>query len=213
MIASYRTSCIIWQFLAIAICYTWLMSYKEILGIIATVIAFVSYIPYIRDVLTGKTKPHAFSWLVWALLTGIAFFGQLAGGAGAGAWVNGFTAVICFIIFIFGISKGRKNIIPIDWISLGGAAVAIIFWFVTKGPLLSVILITLIDALGFFPTFRKSFHKPHEETVITYFLSGLKYVIALFALQKVSLVTALFPSYLIVANWTFVVMVLMLKKR
>ena len=189
------------------------MSYKEVLGVIATAIAFVSYIPYFRDIFANKTKPHAFSWLVWSFLTAIAFFGQLTGGGGAGAWVNGFTAIVCFIIFIFGISKGRKNIVFIDWLSLAGAGVAIFFWFITKGPLLSIILITIIDALGFFPTFRKSITNPHEETVSTYFLSGLKYVFALFALDTVSVVTALFPFYLVFANWAFVVMVLARKKH
>jgi hypothetical protein len=189
------------------------MSYKEEFGILAILIAFFSYIPYFKDILANKTKPHAFSWLVWSILTAIAFFGQLAGGGGAGAWVNGFTAVLCFLIFIFGIIKGRSNIVFIDWISLGGAGVALFFWFITKGPLLSVILVTFIDALGFFPTFRKSFHKPHEETLITYFLSGLKYVFSLFALNTFSVVTALFPAYLVIANLSFVVMVLMRKKQ
>jgi hypothetical protein len=189
------------------------MSYKEVLGIIASVIAVISYIPYLRDILANKTKPHAFSWLIWSLLTGIAFFGQLAGGAGPGAWVNGFTTVICFIIFIFGLLKGRANIVFIDWISLAGAGIAILFWLVTKGPLLSVILVTLIDALGFFPTFRKSFTKPHEETLITYVLSSFKYIFSLFALQTVSMVTALFPLYLVFANGLFVVMVLIRLKQ
>jgi hypothetical protein len=189
------------------------MSYKEILGIIASAIAIVSYIPYLRDITANKTKPHAFSWLIWSLLTGIAFFGQLAGGAGPGAWVNGFTTVVCFIIFIFGLLKGRSNIVFIDWLSLMGAGIAILFWFITKGPLLSVILVTVIDALGFFPTFRKSYHKPHEETLITYVLSSLKYVFSLLALQTFSVVTALFPIYLVLANGAFVVMVLIRLKQ
>src|SRR5579862_3340643 len=124
------------------VCYTDLMSYKEVLGIIAVIITIISYIPYLCDILKGKTKPHAFSWFIWSILTFIAFFGQLAGGGGAGSWVNGFTGVICFIIFIFGIIKGRTNIVFVDWISLVGAFIAIIFWYVTKGPLLSVIFIT-----------------------------------------------------------------------
>lgn len=189
------------------------MSYKEALGIIAVIIAVVSYVPYIRDILNGKTKPHAFSWLVYSVMTGIAFFGQVVGGGGAGAWVNGLTAVVCFIIFIFGLIKGRANIVFIDWISLLGAVVALIFWLITKGPLISVILVTIIDALGFFPTFRKSFHKPHEETLITYFLSSLKYVFALFALDTFSVVTALFPLYLVVANFAFLIMALVRKKQ
>ncbi|HWY80140.1 MAG TPA: hypothetical protein VNW29_07320 [Candidatus Sulfotelmatobacter sp.] len=189
------------------------MSYKELLGIIATVIAFISYIPYFRDIFANTTKPHAFSWLVWSMLTGIGFFGQVSGGAGAGAWVTGFTAIISFIIFIFGFIKGRTNIILIDWLCLMGAVIALIFWFITKGPLLSVIIITVIDAFGFFPTFRKSFIKPHEETVITYFLSGLKFIFSLFALQTVSVVTILYPLSLVVMNWIFVIMVLVRKQH
>ena len=54
-----------------------MLEYKTILGIIAVIIALAGYVPYFRDIFRGKTKPHAFSWLVWASLTGIAFFGQI----------------------------------------------------------------------------------------------------------------------------------------
>jgi hypothetical protein len=189
------------------------MGYREVLGLIAAAIALISYYQYFKDIFANKTKPHAFSWLVWSILTAIAFFGQLAGGAGPGAWVNLVSVILCFVVFIFGLIKGRSNIVFIDWVCLVGAFIAILFWFVTKGPLFSIILVTITDALGFFPTYRKSFHKPHEETVISYFLSGLKYVFSLFALNTFSVVTALFPIYLIIANWAFVVMVMMRKKQ
>lgn len=189
------------------------MDEKAIFGTIAIVIAFFSYLPYFNDIFTGKTKPHAFSWLVWSLISAIIYFSQISSGGGAGAWVNAFTAIICFIIFIFGLVKGRSNIIFIDWLCLLGSGIAIMLWIITKGPLLSVILVTIIDAFGFFPTFRKSFVHPHQETVITFFLSGIKYVFAIFALQSFSLVTALFPIYLVVANWLFVGMVLVRKKK
>lgn len=182
------------------------MSYKDILGILAVAVALIGYIPYFRDILANKTKPHAFSWLVWGVLTGIAFFGQVAGEAGPGAWVTGFTTVICFIIFLFGIVKGRKNIVLVDWLSLLGAVIALILWFFTKGPLLSVIIITIIDALAFFPTMRKSFSKPHEETATTYFLSGLKFVLSVAALNQISVITALYPISLVLMNWIFVLM-------
>ena len=102
------------------------MNYKEILGALAIVIAFIGYVPYFRDILRNKTKPHAFSWFVWGLLTAIAFFGQVADKGGPGAWVTGFTAVICIIISLFELVKGRKNIVLIDWVSLVGCGVALI---------------------------------------------------------------------------------------
>ena len=189
------------------------MDYKIILGLIAVAIAFISYVPYFRDIVLGKTKPHAFTWLVWGSLTAIGFAGQIADDAGPGAWVTGFTAVIAFSIFVFALVKGKKNIVLMDWLSLAGAGVALIVWFITKEPLLSIILIVVIDALGFFPTFRKSFHKPHEETSITYTLSGLKFVIAIIALEHYSLTTYLYPASLIFTNWVFVTMIFVRKKQ
>lgn len=189
------------------------MDYKDVLGAIAVIIAFVSYVPYFKDIFANKTKPHAFSWLIWGVLTGIAFFGQVAGGAGPGAWVTGFTAVICFIIFVFGLTKGKNNIVFIDWLSLIGAGIALLLWFITKGPLLSVIIITIIDALAFFPTFRKSFNKPREETAVTYFLSGLKFLLSIIALDNISVITALYPLSLVLMNWAFVAMLYVRRKQ
>lgn len=189
------------------------MNFRDILGLLAVIIAFVGYVPYFRDILANKTKPHAFSWLVWGILTGIAFFGQIAGQAGPGAWVTGFTTAICFVIFVFGLIKGRKNIVLIDWLSLLGAGIALLLWFITKEPLLSVILITVIDALAFFPTFRKSFSKPYEETVSTFTLSGLKFVFSILALNKISAITALYPLSLVLMNWIFVLMLIIRRKQ
>lgn len=189
------------------------MSYREILGIVAVIITIVSYLYYLRDIFRKRTKPHMFSWLVWSLLTGIAFFGQVAGGAGAGAWVNAFSTLFCIFVFILSFKYGSSDIVFLDWICLFGSFVAILLWIITKGPLISIILVTITDALGYIPTFRKSFHRPHEEMAFSYFLGGLKNVFALFALSTVSVVTALFPVYLVIANWAFVVMVLVRNKQ
>jgi hypothetical protein len=70
------------------------MQIKIVISFIATVIAVVSYIPYIRDIHSGKTKPHGFSWLIWALLAYIAGFAQLSRGGGFGAMVALVTATI-----------------------------------------------------------------------------------------------------------------------
>lgn len=76
------------------------MEYKIFLGYLAVVIGIVSYIPYITNIFRGKTKPHAFSWLVWAVLTGIAFAAQIVENGGAGTWVIEATALTCMVIFI-----------------------------------------------------------------------------------------------------------------
>ncbi len=188
------------------------MEYNLFLIVLATLIALYSYIPYFRDIFAGKTKPHAFSWFIWGLLTSIAFVAQIVDKAGIGALITGFTALLSFLIFLAAL-KNKTNIILSDWLSLTGAGISLLVWYLTKNPLSSVIIITLIDALGFMPTFRKSFNKPNEETLQTYFLSGLKWILAIIVLEKYSVITVLYPLYLVIINSVFVVMVFIRRKQ
>ncbi len=189
------------------------MNFKVLLGIISTLITFIGFAFYFKDILAHKTKPHAFSWFIWSILIGVAFFGQISDNAGPGAWSLGISAVLCFGVFIFALKQGEKNIVKSDWISFIGALVSIILWLITKTPLFSVILVMIIDALAFYPTFRKSYFKPYSETLITYVLSVTKLVISLFALTNVSIITALYPLYLILANGSFAVMLVIRRKK
>ena len=189
------------------------MDDKALLGVAAVIIGFIGYAPYFRDIFRGRTKPHAFSWLVWGVLTGIAFVGQVVSDGGAGAWVTGFTAVICLIIFLLALNKGKRDFTTTDWLSLSGAGFALLLWFLTNNPLVAIILVTIIDALGFIPTFTKSYARPSEETIFTYQMSSLKYVIGLFALESYSLVTVLYPLSLVITNLVFVAFTLSRKKR
>ncbi|MDO8495140.1 MAG: hypothetical protein Q7S32_01245, partial [bacterium] len=185
---------------------------KTTLGVIAVVVGLIGYAPYFRDILNGRTKPHFFSWFVWALLGGLAFFAQVVGHAGPGAWVTGCTAVICLVIAILALKKGEKEITKFDWLCLAGALLGIILWIKTKNPFSAVIFITLIDSMAFIPTFRKSYNKPGEETAVEYALAALKWTIGLFAIESFSLVTWLYPAVLIITNSLFVMMVLIRRR-
>ena len=185
-----------------------MFDYKVILGIIATLLALLSYIPYFRDIFMGKTKPHAFSWFVWAVLTAIAFAAQVVKNGGAGAWVTGFTALACFTISVLAVIKGKRDFPIVDWLSLGAAFIAMALWAYTNDPALSVILITLADALAFLPTFRKGFFFPNEETASTFFLSSIKFVFGILALNTFNISTVLYPASLVIMNGAFVVLLL-----
>lgn len=119
------------------------MNNQSILGILSVLIAFTGYIPYYKDVLTGKTKPHTFSWLVWFLTSAVSFAGQVSDNAGPGAWVMGIIALSSFGVFVLSLKMGEKNIILIDYICLGISLIAIISWILTKTPLYAIILVLL----------------------------------------------------------------------
>lgn len=188
------------------------MNTKELVGILSVLISLSGYILYYRDVFARKTKPHGFTWFVWALITGISFFGQLAAGAGPGAWVMGMVFVGCFGLFILSFKYGERDIVFTDRLALFGALIALISWIVTKTPTLAAILITITDMFALIPTVRKSFNKPYEETLFNYVSSGLQFVIALFAIQSYSIASTLYPAALVFINWGFAAM-LILRRR
>ena len=118
------------------------------------------------------------------------------------------TAIALFAIFILSFIKGEKNIKYFDWLCLGGAAVALLLWLLTSKPLPSIILITSVDAFGFLPTIRKAYSKPFRETLLTYEINTVKYVLVVLALQNYSLITTLFPLAVAGMNGLFVAMLI-----
>lgn len=191
------------------ICYGLGMFTPELLGIIASTLGFIGFAPYIWNILRGKTRPHIFSWYLWALFNGIAGFAQLSDGGGAGAWVNlSGCAFTLFIAVLATIKNGRKDIVRSDWYALWGAIAAIGIWLITQNPLWSVILITLIDMVAFYPTFRKGWLRPYEDMASVFSLSAIKHIIGIIALQNYTLTTWLFPASLVLTNIVFVAMIL-----
>ena len=185
------------------------MDIKIILGAIAVVIGMLGYLFYIRGILKGEVKPHAFTWSVWGILTSIAFIAQVVEGGGPGAWVTGATAVMSFVFATVGLgASSRVYIKKDDWIIFIFTLLAIPVWFVTENSLWAVVLITIIDAVAFAPTFRKAYNHPTTESTWTYFLSGTKFLVGILALESFNTITVLYPASLVVANGAFVAMVI-----
>lgn len=189
------------------------MNLNDIIGLAAAALAIYCYVPYFIGIARGHTKPHIFTWFLWTVLTGIGFAAQISEGGGAGAWVTGTSAVMVGLVFLFAMRRGERTITRSDWITFIGALTAIPLWYFTKDPLWSVLMIIMIDAMAFYPTARKSWHKPHEEVIQTYLLSGAKFMLGLIALEKLSLSTALYPAYLMTVNYAFVAMLVWRREK
>ena len=83
---------------------------KNFIGVVAVGLTFFGYIPYIRDTIKGKTKPHIYTWFLWALISFVAFALQISHGAGIGSFVTLAAAIVCFVIFIFGMNTFRFSL-------------------------------------------------------------------------------------------------------
>ena len=186
--------------------------YKSILGILSVLLAFVAYGVYFKQIFSGKIKPHAFSWFVWALTTAIIFFGQLVKGAGAGAWATGAISLACLIVFILALFRGHRGIVFWDWVFLISALVGLMLWWFTKDPTLSLILISFTDAAAVSPTIRKTYNKPFEESFTLFSLNAVRSIISVFAFQSYTFATVLYPAKGVLFN-ALIALVILVRRR
>lgn len=168
---------------------------KEFLSIIAIAITFIAFVPYIRSIHQGKTKPHIFSWIIWASVTFIIFLAQLSDKGGAGAWPIGVSGLITLYVAIIAyLKKSDIQITKKDRIFFLLAITALPIWYFTSNPLWAVVILTTIDLIGFAPTFRKAYHHPYEEQLLFFVLIAARNLISIMALENYSLTTILFPA-------------------
>ncbi len=189
------------------------MNYKIFFSVAATVLMFAAYVPYVRDIFRKKTTPHAFSFFIWGL-AGVIIYGlQIKGGAGVGSWATLGICFISFFIFLLALKYGEKKITVSDVIFFLLALAALFLWLVVKQPVLSSILIVLVDILGFVPTIRKSWNRPHSETLFMYELSTVRQALGIFALERFNFLTALNPVVWTIVNGIFVVVLIMRRRQ
>jgi hypothetical protein len=171
------------------------MSYKESLSVIAIAITFIAFFPYIRSIIKGTIRPHVFSWIIWGTTTLVVFLAQLEDNGGAGAWPIGVSGCITiFIALLAYIKRGDITITRTDWLFFASAMSSLPFWYFTSDPLWAVVILTIVDVLGFGPTVRKTYNHPHSESLLFFSFFTVRNLIVIMALENYSITTVLFPA-------------------
>lgn len=168
--------------------------FKVMFSAVAIVLTLTAFIPYIRSILGGSTKPHLFSWVIWSLITTIIFFAQLDADGGIGAWPIGISAAITtYIAWLAFTKRADISITRIDWLFLLSSLGSLPLWYFSSDPMWTVILLTVVDLLGFGPTISKAYDFPHEESITFFLMFLLRNIFTLLALEAYSITTILFP--------------------
>lgn len=186
---------------------------KEFFATIAVILTFVAYIPYYRDILKGKTQPHVYSWSLWSLLTVLLVALQIKGGAGPATWVTASAGLLSMGVVILSLKTGKKNITTTDTIVAGLSLIAIGFWLIADQPIISIILVIVADMLAFIPTVRKSWHKPHTETLSLFVTNTIRFFVALAAVETYTFLSSSWIATWAVVNGLFTVMLVVRRKQ
>jgi hypothetical protein len=182
---------------------------QQTLGILSVIIGFCGYLPYLWGLHQRKLKPHVFTWFLWAILMLIAFVCQRVSGGGAGIWVTALSAFMCLLISIVALFHGEKNITRSDWMTFIAGMSTIPIWLVTNTPLWSMALIIIIEFLATYPTARKSWMKPQQESPLTYLFALTKFILSALAMKDINWITMSYPIALVLMNLGLIMLIML----
>ncbi len=187
--------------------------YHIVLGIVAVLLTFTGYGLYFRSLFKEGTKPHPFTWFLFAVLDGTVFVAQVWSGGGPGAWATGAGTLLASLVFLLALQRGEKRITRIDWACLVIALVGIAGWIATSNALVAVALASMCDAIAKVPTFRKSYVRPHEESLSVWSVDIIRFTLSIVALSSITWTTALFPAEVVLTNGLLVIAIILRRKQ
>jgi hypothetical protein len=181
---------------------------KPFLGIIAGLIVIIGTVPYLRDILSRKTKP---SRATWGLLTALLLITVFVQGELDTGWARALTiseVIACGSVFLLSLKYGVGGTDRTDKICYLIWAFMVICWLVLDKPLLALHFAVLADLVALIPTFIKSWKTPKEESINVFAASSLSGLIAIFAAETYVYSTILFPLYLFIVNLLIVTLLI-----
>jgi hypothetical protein len=189
------------------------LTFKSAMGALSVVIMFIAYAIYLGQTARADgVQPHPFSWFLWGIVTGVVYLVQITQGGGAGSWVVGLTALICFLIGGFSLFKHRWHFSWFDWLSLGAGVIVFVYYLRSRNPTVSAVLATTTDVIGYGSTIKKGWSEPHKDSATSFALNSTKFVPALLALESYSVATWLYPATLVIVN-AVVATMLLIRRR
>jgi hypothetical protein len=187
---------------------------KIVASALAVVIALVAYIPYLIDMLRGKSKPHLYTWISIFLITVVVAYIQVIGGAGIGAIPTILGAGVNAVILFFCFKYGTRDIVFMDKICLGVSIAGIVLYVVLfDQPLVALAIVTIAEIISFIPTFRKTHNDPYSESLLSYYLLMLKLGLILVALETYNLLTVSYSVLWLVIFTVFLIAVYLWRSR
>jgi len=181
----------------------------QILGVVGGLIAFLGYIPYAKDILQHKVKPHRSTFFIWLILGLIAVFSQFAKGATNSLWLPGLETFGGLVIFILSIKYGIGGFNKRDYIALFIATLGLIVWYFTKEAAIALYLVIFVDAVGGYLTLHKTYSHPETETPLAWILSAIGAVFTTFSVGSSNIILLSYPVFLILSNIAVVVAIQM----
>jgi len=186
---------------------------KQLLGIIAGIIAFLAYVVYVISIVRGKSKPNRATWWIWAFMGLVLALSYKFSGADNTVWVPYMEFFGPLTIAILSIKYGEGGLKDrTDLFCLFGAIISVILWIVFDSPVVALVTNLAIDSFAIIPTIKKSYLRPEGEDFWAWFGTGLADGLNMFAVERFTFAILVYPIYMLVSD-LIIIFILLLRKK
>ena len=174
----------------------------EYLVFVGAMFSLLAGIPYIRNTLLGKTKPHLVTWGIWATAPFIATAAAISKGVGWAVLPVFMSGFVPALIVITALVSHHKIWKPSRFDLLCGtlSIAALLGWWITKEANIAIAFSIASDGLAGLPTLRKSWKYPESETGVGYTVGVFTACTAFAAAKQFDFATIAPPIYFILMN-------------
>lgn len=148
-------------------------------------INLIGYFWYLKNIISGRTKPNLVSWFIWSLAPFVGVFFQIKAGAGLSFLPVLMSGMISLSVIIFSLFKknGYWKINNFD-ITCGLVSLVAFFLYVATHNLsVSILFAITSDALAYIPTIKKSWNFPETETGLMYVTGIISNILGLLIIK------------------------------
>jgi hypothetical protein len=179
---------------------------------ISIAITVVGTADYIQRIARGVAEPNIVSWLVWAIAPLLVAHVAYCNGASLRELARTLAAgglSLVVVMTCVGYQQFADRLSKTD-ISCGSLAIGSMLLWSSGGLTYSATALALLaDTLATIPTITRAWRSPRTESLSPYSAGLLSSLVALSVHEKVTLLSLVFPVYLVVLNVAIIVTLLL----
>lgn len=187
----------------------------QLIGILSGVLAVISYVPYIRDIvrrdvrnedlssswldsglyMSKSAKPARSAWLIWTLAAIVAFLTQLQLGATFSLSLTAADALGSLVVFGLSFKYGYGGFMKRDLLGLLIVAASLVTWRITDDAFYGLTLSIAAMAVGAALTIWKTVEHPNHETYPAWILLWIASLLAAVSVGAFNIAQLAYPAY------------------
>jgi hypothetical protein len=184
-----------------------------VLGILAGLVGIADTVPYVRDTVRGRTRPHRGTWLIWGVLALVASLSQRAEGASWSLVLTASQAVLTALVFVLAIRHGEGGVAAVDLSLILVAFAGVVAWLLVREPVVAVACVIAADLIAVAMMTPKAYRDPHSETLAMYSLACLGGALAAGAVGALDAALLLYPIYYCLINGALALLISLRRRR